>query len=95
MMIRLEVNMVPSRLRLPIYKCGVIIGLVGLTLFIRSHGSASPHDQDVFVLLHRSPSMSAIPKPQPWLITIPVRISATSKLSPPWRPVGSTAGLRR
>ena len=47
--------MVASRLRLPIYKCGVIISLVGLTLFIRSHGSASPHDQDVFVTVHRSP----------------------------------------
>jgi predicted secreted acid phosphatase len=54
-MIRLEVNMVPSRLRLPIYKCGVIIGLVGLTLFIRSHGSASPHDQDVFVTVTSQP----------------------------------------
>jgi predicted secreted acid phosphatase len=47
--------MVPSRLRLPIYKCGVIIGLVGLTLFIRSHGSASPHDQDVFVTVTSQP----------------------------------------
>jgi hypothetical protein len=55
MMIRLEVNMVPSRLRLPIYKCGVIIGLVGLTLFIRSHESASPHDQDVFVTVTSQP----------------------------------------
>ena len=34
-------------------------------------------------LLHRSPSMSPMPKLQPWLTTIPVRISATSKLSPP------------
>ncbi len=47
--------MVPSRLRLPIYKCGVIISLVGLTLFIRSHGSASPHDQDVFVTVTSQP----------------------------------------
>jgi predicted secreted acid phosphatase len=58
-MIRLEVNMVPSRLRLPIYKCGVIIGLVGLTLFIRSHGSASPHDQDVFVTVTSQPINAA------------------------------------
>ena len=47
--------MVASRLRLPIYKCGVIISLVGLTLFIRSHGSASPHDQDVFVAVTSQP----------------------------------------
>ena len=47
--------MVASRLRLPIYKCGVIISLIGLTLFIRSHGSASPHDQDVFVAVTSQP----------------------------------------
>jgi acid phosphatase len=33
----------------------VIISLVGLTLFIRSHGSASPHDQDVFVTVTSQP----------------------------------------
>jgi predicted secreted acid phosphatase len=47
--------MVPSRLRLPIYKCGMLIGLVGLILFTRSHGSASSYDQDVFVTVASQP----------------------------------------
>jgi predicted secreted acid phosphatase len=54
-MIWLEVNMVPSRLRLAIYKYGMIIGLAGLILFTRSHGSASPYDHDVFVTVASQP----------------------------------------
>jgi predicted secreted acid phosphatase len=47
--------MAPSRLRLPIYRCAVLIGLVGLVLFTRSHGSASSNDQDVFVTVASQP----------------------------------------
>jgi acid phosphatase len=55
-MIQLEVNMaLPSRLRLPIYKYGMIVGLVGLVLVTRSHGSASSYDQDVFVTVTSQP----------------------------------------
>jgi hypothetical protein len=54
-MIQLEVNMVRSRLRLAIYKCGMTIGLVGLILFTRSHGSASSYDQDIFVTVTSQP----------------------------------------
>ena len=45
----------PSRLRLLIYKYGMIVGLVGLVLFTRSHGSASSYEQDVFVTVTSQP----------------------------------------
>jgi len=54
-MIRLEVNMAPPRLRLAIYKYGMIIGLAGLILYTRSHGSASSYDQDIFVTVTSQP----------------------------------------
>ena len=54
-MIPLEVNMMPSRSRRAIYKCGMMIGLAGLILFTRLHGSASSNDRDVFVTVASQP----------------------------------------
>src|SRR5262245_62888530 len=54
-MIWVEVNMVRSRLRLAIYKYGMIIGLAGLILFTLLHWSASSNDQDVFVTVASQP----------------------------------------
>lgn len=47
--------MLPPRLRLAIYKYGMIIGLVGLVLYTRSQGSTASYDQDIFVTVPSQP----------------------------------------
>jgi predicted secreted acid phosphatase len=52
---QLEVNMVASRLRVPLWQWGMLVGLVGYTIFICAIGLTSAYSQDVFVSVTSQP----------------------------------------